>query len=109
MAETQAVARMLGEAMRDGQHRRRDREPAVAVAPVNDPRFETLGHSFPLHAVPVADPPGLAEGRIRLAGERTQADAGRRPDAINTWAYERFDDPIIVDQGEELRRSISSH
>ena len=28
-------------------------------------------------------------------------------DAVNTWAYERFDDPIIVEQGEELQ--VQSH
>ena len=28
-------------------------------------------------------------------------------DAVNTWAYELFDDPIVIEQGEELH--IQSH
>jgi TerB-C domain len=41
-----------------------------------------------------------------LAREQKLMPAGAI-DAVNTWAYELFDDPIIIEQGEELR--IQSH
>ena len=28
-------------------------------------------------------------------------------DAVNSWAYEQFDDPIIVEQGDQLE--VQSH
>ena len=29
-------------------------------------------------------------------------------DAVNTWAYELFDDPIVIEQGEEWKSNLIS-
>jgi uncharacterized tellurite resistance protein B-like protein len=108
MAETQAVARMLGEAMQDGNFAEGDADqPAVPLAPVSDSRFDSLDIRF--HAV-------LSHLLTRRIWRRADFDSLARQlklmpdgalDAVNTWAYDRFDDPIIVESGGELQ--VQSH
>ena len=52
--------------------------------------------------------PVWQQDRVRLAREGLQLMPAGALDAVNTWAYDLFDDPIIVEQGERLGSSISS-
>jgi TerB-C domain len=104
MAETEEVAAMLKQAMLD------DTIPDISerqpVLPANDCRFESLHARF--HAM-------LAQLLTRPAWPRTEFELLARScslmpdgalDAVNTWAYELFDDPIVVEQGDQLEVQI---
>ncbi len=108
LAETQAVAQILGEAMQD-EFAADDDEGASAtpVARVKDSRFESLETRF--HAI-------LSQLLTRSVWRRSDFDSlareyklmpGGALEAVNSWAYERFDDPIILEHGEEYE--VQSH
>ena len=108
MVETEAVAVMLGDAMREGSAvvEEEFQSPASAT-PVNDLRFEGLDIRF--HAM-------LSRLLTRPVWQRAEFDTLARElklmpagalDAINTWGYELFDDPVIVEQGDDLH--LQSH
>jgi len=103
MADTQAVAEMLGEAMRDADSGA-GKEPGelATVAVSNDFRFDGLDVRF--HAI-------LSRLLGRQIWQRAEYESLAREfnlmpegtlDAVNTWSYEVFDDPIIVDDGNEF-------
>jgi hypothetical protein len=108
MADTQIVAEMLGEAMRiadfsDGQEAV---ERAPAVVPVNL-NFEGLDARF--HGV-------LSRLLTRPSWRRADYDSLVREfnlmpegtlDAVNTWSFEMFNDPIIVDDGDEFAVQVN--
>jgi uncharacterized tellurite resistance protein B-like protein len=105
MAETERVAAMLGEAMRDESPTDESEQPTIAWAV--DPRFDALDGRF--HSI-------LATLLTRRAWQRAEFESLARAcnlmpagalDAVNTWAYDRFDDPIIIEHGQEL--GIQSH
>jgi hypothetical protein len=105
MAETEKVAAMLGEAMREEGIV--DESEQLSVAPLIDPRFQALDARF--HAI-------LAKLLSRPAWPRAEFETLARAcgvmpagalDALNSWAYELFDDPILIEQDEQLE--VQSH
>ncbi len=105
MADTEQVAKMLGEAMREGNPT--DDIEQQVILPVVDSRFETLDPRF--HAI-------LSQLLSRPMWQKAEFESLARAcslmpegalDAVNTWAYDIFDDPIIIEQGEELE--VQSH
>ena len=105
MAETQQVAEMLGEAMRVESPP--DEPEPLTSAPLVDSRFEPLDARFhpilgKLLTRPVW-PKSDFEALARACGVMPSGVL----DAVNEWAYDRFDDPIVLDQGEQLE--VQSH
>jgi uncharacterized tellurite resistance protein B-like protein len=108
IADTQAVAVMLGEAMRDENVADEvQNQLQMPRAPTREPRFESLDLRF--HSI-------LSQLLTRTVWCRSDFNSLARHlklmpagalDAVNTWAYELFDDPIIIERGEELH--IQSH
>jgi uncharacterized tellurite resistance protein B-like protein len=108
MAETQEVATMLAEAMRDENVAfGGEIQATVAAQPANDPRFQSLDIRF--HAI-------LSQLLTRSVWPRAEFDSLARElklmpagalDAVNTWSYELFEDPIIVERGDELQVQIN--
>jgi uncharacterized tellurite resistance protein B-like protein len=110
MDETKIVAEILGKAMLDGDVSPADEVGSpqpISIVPLKDPRFGTLDIRF--HHV-------LSKLLTRPCWGRAEFDSLARDlklmpngalDAINEWSSDAFDDPIIVDQGDELE--IQSH
>ena len=108
MAETEEVARCWERRCRDGNLAdEKSTADRARSCPLKDPRFESLDIRFHSHAVPIAEPARLAEGRIRLAARELKLMPDGALDAVNEWAFDVFDDPIIVEQGEEME--VQSH
>ncbi len=105
LAETQIVIETLGKAMLDpGVADEPETAPAL---PLNDPRFDALDARY--HAM-------LAQLLVRQAWPRPEFNSLARScnlmpagvlDAVNDWAFELFDDPILVDLGDSLE--IQAH
>jgi hypothetical protein len=105
MAETEKVAAMLGEAMREENFSEESQQPTIS--PVLDSRFAALDGRF--HGI-------LATLLTRQAWQKGEFESLARScnlmpagalDAVNAWAYDLFDDPIVIEQGDEL--GIQSH
>ena len=98
LAETQAVIETLGKAMLDPTLA--DEPQASPVLPANDPRFDALDARY--HVM-------LAQLLGRQVWQRPEFNSLARScslmpagalDAVNDWACELFDDPIVVEQGD---------
>ena len=100
MAETEKVAEMLGEAMRE--EGLADEAEQLSVAPLVDPRFEALDSRFHTILSRLLGRPAWPRAEF----ESLARDCGVMPagalDAVNAWAYDLFDDPILVEQDELL-------
>jgi uncharacterized tellurite resistance protein B-like protein len=105
LAETQVVIETLGKAMLDPTLA--DEPQASRVLPANDPRFDALDARF--HEM-------LAQLIGRQVWQRPEFNSLARScnlmpsgalDAVNDWACELFDDPIVVEQGD--RFEIQTH
>jgi hypothetical protein len=104
MEDTKRVAEMLGAAMGDGNlNDEEDQLANVPAVPIHDPRFGTLDTQF--HGL-------LSRLLGRRVWQRSEFDSMARElrlmpagalDAVNSWSYERFDDPILVEDGDELK------
>jgi uncharacterized tellurite resistance protein B-like protein len=104
LAETQIVIETLGKAMLDPAIADEPQEPPAL--PVNDPRFESLDARY--HAM-------LAQLLGRPVWDRLEFHSLARAhnlmpsgafDAVNDWACELFDDPIVVEQGDQFQIQI---
>jgi hypothetical protein len=103
MAQTQEVSIMLGEAMREQElEEETETQQTVSAETGLDPRFENLDARF--HAM-------LSQLLARPTWGKREFDALARElklmpdgalDAVNSWSYERYDDPLIEELGEEL-------
>ena len=105
LAETEQVIMMLGKAMLEAPTPE-PTAPPVAL-PVSDDCLETLDVRY--HAM-------LAQLLSRVVWQRREFNSLARScnvmpsgalDAVNTWAYELFDDPLVIEQGEQL--AIQTH
>jgi len=105
MAETEKVAAMLGDAMREESLA--ETSELLPITPLVDSRFGSLEARF--H-------PMLANLLERPLWPRAEFDSLARAcgvmpsgalDAVNEWAYDLFDDPIIIEQEETLL--VQSH
>jgi uncharacterized tellurite resistance protein B-like protein len=104
LAETQIVIETLGKAMLDPESPEDSQEPTTL--PANDPRFEALDARY--HAMlaqllgrPVWDRPEFNS----LARSHNLMPSGAL-DAVNDWALELFDDPIVVEQCDQFQIQI---
>ena len=104
LAETQIVIETLGKAMLDPDSPEESPEPTTL--PANDPRFEALDARY--HAM-------LAQLLGRPVWERFEFNSLARShnlmpsgalDAVNDWAFQLFDDPIVVEQGDKFQIQI---
>ena len=101
LAETQIVIETLGKAMLDPVTL--EESPERTTLPANDPRFESLDARY--HAM-------LAQLLGRPVWARLDFDSIARShnlmpsgalDAVNDWAIELFDDPIVVEEGDQFQ------
>ena len=104
LAETQIVIETLGKAMLDPDSSKDSPEPTTL--PANDPRFEALDARY--HAM-------LAQLLGRPVWQRLEFNSIARShnlmpsgalDAVNDWAFELFDDPIVVEEGDQFQIQI---
>jgi uncharacterized tellurite resistance protein B-like protein len=103
MAETREVAKILADAMRGGEPGAgKEAGDLATVAALNDFRFDGLDVRF--HGI-------LSRLLGRQLWQRAEYESLAREfnlmpegalDAVNTWSYENFNDPIIVDGGDEF-------
>jgi hypothetical protein len=102
------VAVMLGEAMRDQNFaEEQEDQPPAPMAPAKEPLFDSLNIRFHLL---------LSQLLTRQVWRRAEFDSLARDlklmpagalDEVNDWAHELFNDPIIIEHGEEIH--IQSH
>ena len=105
MAETEQVAIMLGEAMRDeGSIDESERPP---VAPVVDPRFGALDARFHAILANLLSRPRWPRAEFESLARACGVMPAGALDAVNEWAYDLFNDPIVVEQGDLLH--VQSH
>ncbi len=101
MADTKAVAEMLGEAMRDADvGGGEDADGLLTAAPLDDFRFDGLDFRF--HGILsrlLSRPLWQRADYESLAREFSLMPDGTL-DAVNTWSYDIFNDAIIVDDGD---------
>ena len=105
MAETEQVAKMLGEAMREGSLL--DETEQQLVLPVVDSRFEALDTRFHAILSQLLSRPKWQRGEFESLARACGVMPAGALDVVNEWAYDLFDDPIVIEQGEEL--AVQSH
>jgi uncharacterized tellurite resistance protein B-like protein len=102
MRETQEVWVTLGNVMQCEDEEVPQPLPSVASEREYDPRFATLNPRFHRVMSSLLDRPKWRRAEFdALARSHNLMPAGAL-DSINDWAYSLFDDPIIVDYGDEL-------
>ena len=78
------------------------------VVPAVDPRFGALDARFHAILANLLEPTGWPRDEFEFARARA---CGVMPagalDAVNEWAYDLFNDPIVVEQGDLLH--VQSH
>ncbi len=106
LAETQIVIETLGKAMIDPVLADEPPEVELPALPANDPRFESLNARY--HAM-------LAQLLGRPVWERLEFNSLARShnlmpsgalDAVNDWACELFDDPIVLEERDQIQIQI---
>jgi len=103
MAETQAVAKMLGEAMRDENIAEEGEDrPTVPVVPLKESRFASLDIRFHSMLSRLLTRPVWCRAEFDSLAREFKLMPDGTLDAINDWSVGAFDDSIIVDQGGEL-------
>lgn len=103
LGETQAVARMLGEAMRETEPEAS--EPAGRPAPpvpVADPRFDGLDVRYHAALAEMVLRPSWTRADFETLVRRHSLMPSGTVDVANEWSQERHDDLIIEEQGEYL-------
>ncbi len=104
LAETQIVIETLGKAMLDPDTPEETSEPATLAA--NDPRFESLDARYhAMLALLLGRPVWQRLEFNSLARSHNLMPSGAF-DAVNDWAFELFDDPIVVEQGDQFQIQI---
>jgi uncharacterized tellurite resistance protein B-like protein len=110
MHETRQVASMLDEAMQSagpdaGEAEEPVPEPVpvpVPKGPTDDVRFEGLDGRYRAILAELCTRPCWPRGDFEALVRRHSLMPSGTLDVINGWAYERFDDPILEGEGEDL-------
>jgi hypothetical protein len=105
MHETRQVASLLDEAMPEGSTEEEEgakAPPPAAPGPAADPRFEGLADRYRAVLAALCTRPSWTRADFdALVREHSLMPSGTL-DAINEWSQDRFDDPIVEDEGDEL-------
>ncbi|MEA2592954.1 MAG: hypothetical protein QOD62_2785, partial [Actinomycetota bacterium] len=109
MQETRQVASMLDVAMQSGGtdvgagEEAEEHEPVpVPPRPAADARFEGLDGRYRAILAELCTRPCWPRGDFEALVRRHSLMPSGTLDVINGWAYERFDDPILEGEGEDL-------
>jgi uncharacterized tellurite resistance protein B-like protein len=106
MEETQKVAIMLGQAMLEHEDSPADENPTQPTSrpdPPRDPRFGNLDPSLQKIVTVLLTRPTCPRHDFNSIARAANWMPDGALDAINEWAFESFDDPIILEHGENLK------
>jgi uncharacterized tellurite resistance protein B-like protein len=112
LSETQEVARMLGEAMREADEQSDVPEPApaapvpsssapIAAVPVADARFDGLDARYHPALAELFTRPSWSKFDFEALARRHQLMPSSTLEVINEWSQEKLDDLLIEAQGDD--------
>ena len=96
---------MLGEAMREGSLFADSEQPPVV--PKVDPRFQSLDCRFHAMLSKLLSRPVWRRAEFESLARACGVMPAGALDAVNEWAYDHFDDPIVIEQDDQLE--VQSH
>ncbi len=104
LAETQLVIETLGKAMLDPDSP--EESPELTTLPANDPRFEALDARYRAMLAQLLGRPVWERLEFNSLARSHNLMPSGALDAVNDWAFELFDDPIVVEQGDQFQIHI---